>query len=190
MPAGGASIHSLSRRSFLRYSAITAGLATLARIPSFPARAAAATAPAQLKVLDDDEAEILTAIVERMVYSGDPAMPAVRDTQAIATIDAALLELDAAVVSQFRWLLTLFQYGPPFLQLRFSTFTGMPPEAQDEYIRGWANSRFATRRLAFRAMKNLSMLGYYAQDSTWRGIHYDGPWAPRARRRPAEPTAG
>jgi hypothetical protein len=173
---------SLSRRSFLRYAAITGGLATLARLPPSPASAATTTGAGGLHVLDADEAEILTAIVERMVHSGDPSMPAVRDTRAIATIDAALLELDEAVVSQLRWLLTLFQYGPPLFDLRLSTFTGMPPEDRDEYIRGWAESRFQTRRLAFRALKNLAMLGYYTQDATWRGIHYDGPWAPRPRR--------
>lgn len=185
MSAPGEILHSLTRRSFLRYTAIAGGLATLARLPSLAPPAAAATAPAALHVLNADEAEILTAIVERMVYSGDPAMPAVRDTQAVATIDATLLELDPDVVSQFRWLLTLFQYGPPVFDLSFSKFTSLSPELQDEYIRGWATSRFQTRRIAFRALKNLSMLGYYTQDSTWRGIHYDGPWAPRERRRPA-----
>lgn len=185
MPVDYESLRALSRRSFLRYAAITSGLATLARLPASPAIAVAATPGDNLHVLNADEADVLTAIVERMVYSGDPSMPAVRDTQAIATIDATLVELDEAVVSQLRWLLTLFQYGPPLFDLRFATFTGMSPEEQDDYIRGWANSRFQTRRIAFRALKNLAMLGYYSQDATWRGIHYDGPWAPRSRRRAA-----
>jgi hypothetical protein len=186
MPAEKKFFGSLSRRSFLRYAAITGGLATVARLPMRPAVAAEAAAK-PLRVLTAEEATILGAIVERMVYSGDPSMPAVRDTHAIATIDGALAELDEAIVTQLRWLLALFQYGPPVFDFCFSTFTGMQPEQQDEYIRGWANSRFATRRIAFRALKNLAMLGYYTQDATWRGIHYDGPWAPRSRR---EPVAG
>lgn len=188
MPAKIERLDSLSRRSFLRYAAITGGLATLARLPAAAAIATAATPADKLQVLSADEADVLTAIVERMVYSGEPSMPAVRDTHAIATIDTALLELDQAVVSQFRWLLTLFQYGPPLFDLRLARFTGMSPDEQDDYIRGWANSRFQTRRLAFRALKNLAMLGYYTQDVTWRGIHYDGPWVPRQRRRPATVT--
>jgi hypothetical protein len=130
-------------------------------------------------VLSAREAEILTAIVERMVDSGDPAMPAVRDTHAIATIDRALTSADTAVVTQLRWLLTLFEYGPPLLELQMGRFTGLSPEQQDDYLRGWASSRLQTRRLAFRALKNLAMLGYYTQDATWRPIHYDGPWVPR-----------
>ena len=84
--------------------------------------------------------------------------------------------------SQVGWLLTLFQWGPPLFQLKLKTFTSLTPDERDDYLRGWATSRSDTRRLAFRALKNLSMLGYYSQDATWKGIHYDGPWAPRARR--------
>jgi hypothetical protein len=58
----------------------------------------------------------------------------------------------------------------------------MSPEERDEYLQQWAMSAVEVRRLAFRALKNLSMLGYYAQDATWKSLHYDGPWAPRARR--------
>lgn len=166
----------LSRRSFLRYATITGGLATLVRLRAIPA--AAAPAPA-LRVLSARHAEVLAAVVERMVDSGDPSMPAVRETRAIEIIDWTLAQVDDSVQAQLRWLLLLFQYGPPILAGRLSTFTSMSAEEKDEYIRGWARSRFATRRLAFRALKNLSMLGYYADDSTWRGIHYDGPWLPR-----------
>jgi len=169
---------SLSRRSFLRYTAVTTGLATIVRLRAAPVEAAEPP-DAALQVLTSGDVDTLTAIVERMVQSGDPAMPAVRDTQAIATIDRTLASVDEAVVTQLRWLLTIFQYSPPLLAFRMSRFTAMSPEQQDDYLRGWANSRFETCRLAFRALKNLSMLGYYTQDSTWRGIHYDGPWVPR-----------
>jgi len=168
-----------SRRSFLRYSAVTAGLGTLVRLRAVPAATESPLIEATPEVFSPNEKEILTVIVERMVDSGDPSMPAVRDTHAIATIERTLGEVDESVASQLRWLLSVFEYAPPLLAFRMSTFTGMTPEEQDDYLRGWANSRFQIRRLAFRALKNLSMLGYYAQDSTWRGIHYDGPWVPR-----------
>ena len=86
---------------------------------------------------------------------------------------------DSSVQSQLRWLLTIFQWGPPLFRRELRTFTGMSAAARDEYIRDWESSRLAARQLAFRALKNLSMLGYYSQDATWKAIHYDGPWAPR-----------
>lgn len=172
----------LSRRSFLRYSAVTAGLLALSRLRLVPALAAQSAAATELRVLTPHQAEVLTAIVERMVFTGADHMPAARDTPAIATIDQALLQLDPAVQSQVGWLLTLFQWGPPLFQFKLKTFTGLTPEERDSYLEGWATSRSAMRRLAFRALKNLSMLGYYSQDATWKGIHYDGPWAPRPRK--------
>lgn len=172
----------LSRRSFLRYSAVTAGLLAVSRLRVAPARAAQSTTATELRVLTPHQVEVFTAIVERMVFTGSDNMPAVADTGTIATIDQALLQLDPAVQSQVGWLLTLFQWGPPLFQLKLKTFTSLTPDERDDYLRGWATSRSDTRRLAFRALKNLSMLGYYSQDATWKGIHYDGPWAPRPRR--------
>jgi len=173
----------LSRRSFLRYSAVTAGLLAVSRLRlTPPAIASQPAAVAGLHVLTPQQGEVLTVIVERMVFTGTGNMPAVRDTGAIATIDQALLQLDPTVQSQVGWLLTLFQWGPPLFQLKLKTFTSLTPEERDDYLRDWATSRSDTRRLAFRALKNLSMLGYYSQDATWKGIHYDGPWVPRVRR--------
>lgn len=177
----------LTRRSFLRYAAFTTGLATLTRLRAMPA--AADTAEAELRIFSARQADVLNAVIERMVDSGDSSMPAVQQTRAIEIIDWTLTHVDEAVQTQLQWLLTLFQFGPPIFDGRLSTFTSLSPEDKDDYIRGWANSRFETRRLAFRALKNLSMLGYYADDSTWRGIHYDGPWAPRpSSLRPAKPN--
>jgi hypothetical protein len=172
----------VSRRSFLRWTAISAGLLTVSRLRLAPALAATSTPALGLRVLTPQQAEILTAIVERMVHSGTPDMPAVRETRTIETIDQALLQLDASTQSQLRWLITLFQWGPPLFQFKLHRFTTLRPEDQDDYIRDWATSSVATRRIAFQALKNLSMLGYYSQDATWKAIHYDGPWAPRPRR--------
>jgi hypothetical protein len=171
---------SLSRRAFLRYTAVNAGLLALSRLRVVPVLAA--PVPVGLQVLDAREAEILSAIVERMVDNGDPHMPAVRDTGAIVTIDQALLQVEAGVRWQLRWLLKIFEWGPPLFQLELRTFTGMTAAARDGYIRDWAQSSIGARRLAYSALKNLAMLGYYAQDATWKGIHYDGPWVPRPRR--------
>jgi hypothetical protein len=172
----------LSRRLFLRHTALTAGLLAVSRLRLAPAVAAPAAAPAGLRVLTPHQADVMMAIAERMVFTGADNMPAVRDTPAIATIDQALLQLDPAVQSQVGWVLTAFQWGPPVFELKLHTFTGLTLEERDVYLEGWATSRSTVRRVAFRALKNLSMLGYYSQDATWEGIHYDGPWVPRPRR--------
>jgi hypothetical protein len=170
---------SCSRRTFLGYSTLTAGLLTVAQLR--PPPALAATSPAG-QVLTASDAEIMAAVTQRMVYSGDPGMPAVDDTQAVATIERALQETDPSVQRQVRWLLRVFQWGPPVFAFELRSFTAMSDAQQDAYLRGWATSNNELRRLAFRALRNLAMLGYYSQDATWKGIHYDGPWVPRPRR--------
>ena len=174
---------SISRRSFLRYAALSSGLLTLSRVRVAPAAASLrGELNPNLQVLTPYEAEIFSSVTERMVASDDPAMPKVRDTQAIVAIDQALVQLDPDLQSQVKWLLRIIQWGPPLLMLRFARFTSLSPGEQDEYLRGWATSPRVLRRLAFRALKNLSMLGYYSQDTTWAALHYPGPWVPRPRR--------
>lgn len=170
----------VSRRSFLRWTAVSAGLLTVSRLRLAPA--AAATSGVCAPVLTPSQAEILTVIVERMVYSGAPEMPPVRETNAVETIEQALAQLDPATRSQVSSLITLFQWGPPVFQFKLHRFTKLAPDDQDAYLADWATSHVETRRIAFQALKNLSVLGYYAQDGTWKGLHYDGPWVPRPRR--------
>lgn len=135
-----------------------------------------------LRALDAEDARILGALAERMVFTGDPEMPRFADTDALATVDIALLQCPEEIRTQLHWGLRIFEYGPPVFSARLSTFTGLDADGQDEYLRAWSESRFPTIRLAFQAFKNLSYLGYYSQDATWKGIHYDGPWAPKPRR--------
>ena len=173
-----------SRRTFLRASSMSAALLTLSRLRASPASglSAAAAADGGLHVLSPVDARILTGIADRMTFTGDPNMPRFADTSGLQVIDTALRYVPLDVPQQLSWALLLFEYGPPLFVGKPSTFSGLPTEWQDAYLSGWAQSRFHTRRIAFQAFKNLSMLGYYSQDATWPAIHYQGPWAPKARR--------
>jgi hypothetical protein len=162
---------------------MSAGLLTLSKLrPVAPAAALAASTDAGLEVLSTGDARTLSAIAERMVFTGDPGMPRFSETSGVRIIDHAMKYLDDDVTQQLHWALLLFEYAPPLFAGRLSTFTGLDATAQDAYIAGWADSRFTLRRIAFQALKNLSYLGYYADDATWQGIHYDGPWVRRARK--------
>lgn len=173
----------IGRRTFLRAAGMSAGLLTLSKLgPASPVMALAESSEVGLQVLSTGDARILSAIAERMVSTGDPEMPRFGDTSGLRIIDNAMRHLAADVTQQLHWALLLFEYAPPLFAARLSTFTGLDATAQDSYIAGWADSRFTLRRIAFQALKNLSYLGYYADDATWKGIHYDGPWVPRARR--------
>ena len=72
----------------------------------------------------------------------------------------------------------MFEWWPFFGELRFRRFSELDAEARDESLRGWMTSRIATRRLAFYALRNLALLGYWSQEETWPLIGYRGPLLP------------
>jgi hypothetical protein len=163
----------LSRRAFLRRAGLAASLTALSQLRiALPAAAAAAPTGA---LLSPHETEILTQITERMVASDDPGAPAVRDTGAIAAIDALLSQLDPALTADLPLALRLFDWGPILFDLTFSRFTRMGAAEQDASIRCWMTSRLALRRQAYEAVRNLAFIGYYSQDAVWAGIGYRGP---------------
>lgn len=164
----------VSRRAFLRGAGLTASLAAVGRIRVLPAAAAEPAAEGP-RFFSDYETELLTQIVERMVDTGDPAAPAVRDTRAVATIDALVATLDPAVSGQLPLALRLFEWGPIVFDFTFSRFTRMTPAEQDASLEAWMTSRLQIRRLAFAGLRNLALLGYWSQDETWPLIGYAGP---------------
>ncbi len=178
----------MRRRTFLKLGAL--GPAMLA-LEQLPARGAwlAGTVPAPERsiepgaerIFDDDESELLMAIVDRMVYTGDPGAPEPREIGTLATIEATLALLDESLVDELRLALRLVEYWPLLFEWRFRRFRSLSPEAQDRSLEGWRGSRIETRRRVFYALRNLALLGYWSQDETWPLIGYGGPWI----RRPA-----
>jgi hypothetical protein len=162
----------IPRRSFLRLAGGTAAFAALANLRSLPAAAAAGSEAA---FFAPAEAEILTQVVERMVETGEPAAPAVRATRAIATIDALCASLDPGATAPLPALLRLVEWGPPLFDGRLTRFTALDAAGKDVALAGWMDSRFAWRRMAFLALRNLALLGYWSQDETWPLIGYRGP---------------
>jgi hypothetical protein len=122
-----------------------------------------------------DESDILTHVVERMVDTGLPGAPRVRDTAAVATIDRLCSALDPALTQPIPILMRAVDWGPYVFDWRFARFRELDDAGTDASLRGWMTSSLALRRLAFAALKNLSMLGWYSQDASWQAIAYQGP---------------
>jgi hypothetical protein len=171
----------ISRRTFLQLTGSGAALAALARLPALPALAAAPKEGAP-GFFSADEREILTHVVERMVDTGLPDAPRVRDSGAVAAIDRLCLGLDAELVRPLPVLLRAVEWGPYVFELRFGRFTTLDDLAKDASLLGWMTSSIGLRRLGFQALKNLSMLGWYSQEASWPAIGYAGPLL--ARRSP------
>ena len=172
--ATATSYPSATRRGFLRLVGSTAALATLAQLRALPA-AAAARVEGAARFFNTTETEILTQVMERMVDTGLADAPRVRDTRAVASVDALCAGLDPRATDLLPLLLRAFEYGPILFDLRFSRFTRLSDAEQDESLAGWMKSRIGLRRTAFLAMRNLCFVGWYSQQETWPLIGYEGP---------------
>jgi len=170
-----------TRRGFLRLAGATAAFSALAQLRVLPAAAACSGAPPSgNRFFDDTETEILTQLMQRMVETGLPEAPQVRDTRAVATVDAVCLGLDPAVSSVLPLALLLVEWGPLLFDLRFARFTTLGADEQDASLRSWMTSRLALRRTAFLGLRNLCFLGWYSQPESWSLIGYQGPLIRRA----------
>lgn len=167
----------LTRRGFLRLGGATAALAGLTQIRVIPpaANAAAAATTTGSRFFDAQETEILTQLVERLVETGEPDAPAVRETGTVATIDALCRTLDPELTSVLPTALRLFEWGPVLFDWRLSRFTRLDDAGKDASLHGWMTSRLPARRQGFLAIRNLALLGYYSQPETWPLIGYAGP---------------
>ena len=170
----------LSRRGFLGLVGSGSALASLASLRALPAAAdPGAVIPACF--FGPSETEILTQVVERMVDTGEPGAPPVRQTRAIATIDRLCASLDPSATAPLPSLLRLVEWGPLLFERRFARFTQLDAAAQDASLAGWMRSSLALRRKGFYALRNLSLLGYWSQDETWPLVRYAGPLLQRPR---------
>jgi hypothetical protein len=165
-----------SRRGFLGLAGASASLAALSRLrPTAASAAPSGAAPDEAPFFDARATGILTAIVERMVDTGEPGAPPVRSTRTIETIDRLCGGLDPALTDPLPLALQLVEWGPYVFDWKLARFTALAPADQDASLEGWRTSRFATRRLAFYALRNLALFGYWSQDATWPLIGYGGP---------------
>jgi hypothetical protein len=159
----------------------TAAFSALAQLRVMPAAAACSGTPlSNDRFFDDAETEILTQLMQRMVETGLPDAPQVRDTRAVATVDAVCLGLDPAVSSVLPLALLMIEWGPLLFDLRFARFTTLGAEEQDASLRSWMTSRLQLRRTAFLGLRNLCFLGWYSQPEAWSLIGYQGPLLRRA----------
>ena len=175
MPAPAPPPLATTRRGFLRLAGAGASFAALAQIRAVPAAATEVRAHTGPSFFSPAEQEVLTQVVERMVASHEPGAPRVRDTHTVGTIDALCGSLDPSVTQPLPTLLRVVDWAPFLFDLRLRRFTRLTPAEQDASLDGWMRSRFALRRMAFQALRNLSFLGYYSQEETWPLIGYAGP---------------
>ena len=166
----------ITRRTILRYglggalvlAAGAAGIAlqdTLLRQPM-----------AKLQVLDQRTFSILVAVADRIAPAGG-GFPSAEELQVAEKIDGLLARMDPAVGGEIKQVLLLLENALAGLVFdgRTKPFTRMMPEAQDDALRSWQNSRLDVRRTAYTALHGLCAAAYYASPEIYPLVGYPGP---------------
>ena len=165
----------LSRRGFLVLAGSGAALVALARLgPGALSRDRAGGAPGA-RFFSEDERETFTQVVERLVDTGEPDAPALRETGAMDTLAALCAGLAPELVGPLPALMRLVEWGPLLFDFTFTRFSRMSAAQRDASLEDWRTSRFGLRRQAFAALRNLAFLAWWSQEETWPLIGYAGP---------------
>ncbi len=117
----------------------------------------------------------LRAICERLLPGGGRT-PGASAFDVAGKIEDLVSELGPRAATDFRSLLSLFEWSPVLFEARPGRFSTLSPDTQTEVIRGWATSRLGFRRTGFVAIKRVAMSVYYAQEASWPAIGFPGPW--------------
>jgi hypothetical protein len=164
-----------TRRRFLASLVSGTAFVALGQVRPAPALAERAAEGTAERFFGEREREVLAQIAERICDTGAPDAPALRETGALDTIDALCAGLPAETTEPLGPLLVAWDWLPIVFDFTFTRFTRMTAEQQDAVLRGWMTSRFALRRQAFLALRNLAFAGWYSQPEVWRTIGYRGP---------------
>lgn len=75
---------------------------------------------------------------------------------------------------QVHVLLSTFTYSP-LLYMKFKTFPSLSLVERERILRDFMESNLSIKRVIFKTLKTLSVMGYYRNEETWKDIGYDGP---------------
>jgi hypothetical protein len=134
------------------------------------------TPPGDLTVFDALEYSVLFAVAERVVLPA-PSMPPLSEVDPVANADRTLRLADEPVLNDIRRLVRLFEnpIAGFLFDGRAQPFTALSPEAQDEVLADWRDSRLEVRRTGYVVLRTLVAAAYYGDARTHAAVGYPGP---------------
>jgi D-cysteine desulfhydrase len=134
--------------------------------PALPAWSGAA--------LSARDARILAAAAEALL----PAEATAEERGRVPIhIDRYLIGMPPRTLREVRAMLMLIEHGTTPLGGRLRRFTALAPAEREAYLAG-LEARGGLLAQAYRGLRDLVMLAYYQQPSTWAAIGYEGPRVP------------
>jgi hypothetical protein len=162
-----------TRRRFLKQGLVGGVLLALGGtgLALFPTREVGAPREALLS-LRPERFQVLVAFAARAitVKSADPVKIA-------HGVDQLLSYATPEARDDVNALLGLFENALAglLLDLRGLPFTRLTAESQDRVLEAWRSSRVQLRRSGYQALRQLCLVTYYADESSWDAIPYRPP---------------
>lgn len=169
---------SLNRRELFRLSALSTWLLTTAcktgsvitRQMHLPEEEREGVALS----LSPAEYRTLTALCETF-FPGDPLRPSALAIHLPRRMDSALYFAPLRTREQFSLALNVVEYGGIFIGY-IGRFSGLPLERRKKAFQKLLQHPFGIFRTVGVAIKQVIQLYYYTHPSTWKAIHYEGPF--------------
>jgi D-cysteine desulfhydrase len=125
------------------------------------------------RVLFAWEALVLVAAAEAFLSS----LTSDERASLAARVDRYLLGMPPATLREVHGMFALIEHGTTPLGGRLRRFTNLPAAERVAFLDG-LEARGGVLALASRSLRDLCMVGYYQQPSTWAEIGYAGPLVP------------
>jgi hypothetical protein len=166
----------LTRRQFIQVGIAGAALLAAARYLDRPHSAPANS----FRVLDDDAAGIVRAVIPVVLAGSLPADAAARArtvSDVVAAFDRAVSGLAPAVQEEVKQLFSLLGFAPS--RIAFAWLWTPVSEASrgdlEAFLTRWRHSRFDLQRQSYEALTQLIQASWYGNPASWDAIGYSGP---------------
>jgi hypothetical protein len=166
----------VSRRQFIRVGFAGAALLAATRLLDRPAGAANAS----YRILDEQSAATVTALVPVVLAGalpGDPAARAKAIGEVVETFDRAVGGLALAVQDEIAQLFSFLHFAPTraaFAGL-WSPVSESSAEELAAFLQRWRTSHFDLQRVSYLALTQLIFASWYDNPAAWAVMGYPGP---------------
>jgi hypothetical protein len=182
----------LSRRRFLQVGAVTGALLSVggllvARGGGRDHYKSLAPAGVRPRVFSDKAFGVLCVLCDRVLPAKDPSdpeRPDAREARIAERIDKELTFHTPRMQRDVELALLFLEHGG-LLHVSTTRFTRLSPDAQDALLQKMLEG-VSFERQAVNALKLLALFFFYADDRTWKGIHYAGPQGIKRKAPPAD----
>lgn len=167
----------LSRRSLLKTGLVGFVLVSAGSAALLLQKAKPRPSGSKLLVLSDDEANVLSALADRLCPALGKGAPGARAVDLVGNVDRLLDSVDAEAQKGVKMGLMLFDnaFTGALFGERLRPFSQLSGEQQDAVIHGWQHSSVGFRRTLMRALSSLVMSVYWCDPRSWPRIGYPGP---------------